>query len=46
MRGRLTIQKAAEDDFAKLNDFTTQNLRKITDGSQALDPMCLNFFIK
>ena len=40
-RARNTLQKAAEDDFSKVNDFKTRNLRKAMGGAIMLDPLNL-----
>ena len=45
-RGQLTLEKASEESFTKLNQFTVRNLRKATEGVPALDPLSLIYFMK
>lgn len=39
----MTLEKAASEDFAKLEQFTLKNLRKVMEGSPLLDPLVLLF---
>lgn len=45
-RGQLTLQKAAENDFAALEEFRIRNLRKVMRDTRSLDPLCLIQFVK
>ena len=42
-RARMTLAKAAETDFEKLEQFTLKGLRKVMDGAPLLDPLNLIF---
>ena len=43
-RARSTVERASDDDFAKLDMFTLKTFRKATEGISALDPHNLTFF--
>lgn len=45
-RARSTLERASDDDFAKLDQFTLKTFRKATEGISALDPHNLSFFAK
>ena len=45
-RARSTLERASDDDFAKLDQFTLKTFRKATEGIAALDPHNLTFFAK
>ena len=42
-RASMTLEKAANEDFAKVEQFTLKGLRKVMDGGPLLDPLVLLF---
>ena len=42
-RAQMTLKKAAESDFEKIEQFTLKTLRKVMEGAPLLDPLNLLF---